>query len=340
MCGEKYFAITISDLWAMSVLYGLYVALFGGSVYVLIHRRRSLFYAGSSIALFLLITTFVAISLVAVLVEPAITASSDFVAGGQILQCSSETSSSDWRQESLSSYIHLMAKTAIQMCIKYGISFALRFLFADKGSVLSQMGFYNSGGPSPTRQSGLQVMQMADRFGNANTMTELASNAIMTALIAYRIWSLARTLEKTLGKTAGVRYRTALCMVVESGSVILVSQVLDACLGFAVSAAYTNFAIDIGVMLTVIAPTLIIVRVGMGQGFDSVVETSHQHHASHQYTLRPIRFAQRATINTDSPHVASLGAMIQEQNTQIETRTDLHRDARTADSGDVLGQVV
>ncbi|KAA1476036.1 hypothetical protein DENSPDRAFT_842916 [Dentipellis sp. KUC8613] len=65
-------------------------------------------------------------------------------------------------------------------------------------------------------------------------------------------------------------------------------------------------------MLMVIAPTLIIVRVGMGQGFDSVVDTAHQHHASQgvrETQVRSIRFAEHRTTTTTVSQVASFGTV-------------------------------
>ncbi|KAA1467220.1 hypothetical protein DENSPDRAFT_231544 [Dentipellis sp. KUC8613] len=267
MCGEKYFAVTISDLWVVSVLYGLYVALFGGSIYVLIRRRRNTLYAGSSIALFLLTTTFAAVSLVGVLVEPVITADSQLTSGGQtVTSCDPGTSSPDRMQEILSANIYIIVKSATQMCISViadgilvhrcmvlwpqvtrrwiGISLGTLLMASTAlncASLYYQVEFYllnSRQGHSGSREQLLKVIQMGNKFGSANNMMDFAYNAIITMLIAHRIWSLARTLENTLGRTAGVRYRAALAIVIESGSAILVSQVLDTSLGFSVSPTY------------------------------------------------------------------------------------------------------
>ncbi|KAA1467221.1 hypothetical protein DENSPDRAFT_231597 [Dentipellis sp. KUC8613] len=77
----------------------------------------------------------------------------------------------------------------------------------------------------------------------------------------------------------------------------------------------------------------------MGQGFDSVVETSHQHYTSHRNTVRSIRFAQRHTVDTDiAPYATSFGAITHEQSMQMVSDSD--RDARAIDNGGVLGRLV
>ncbi|TFY65175.1 hypothetical protein EVG20_g5689 [Dentipellis fragilis] len=120
-----------------------------------------------------------------------------------------------------------------------------------------------------------------------------------------RIWLMVRQLEKTWCKDVSHFFLFSLDtepppFSVESGFLLSVSQL--------VSTLY--FTATVAVYL-VIAPTLVIVRVGMGKGFDSVVETSHWHHRgssqSHrgrQAQLRSIRFAEHHT--TDISHLATI----------------------------------
>ncbi|TFY57098.1 hypothetical protein EVG20_g8677 [Dentipellis fragilis] len=100
---------------------------------------------------------------------------------------------------------------------------------------------------------------------------------------------------------------------VESGFAISVSQLVMVCMGNIDSVlVYGDIISNIGEMLLAIAPTLIIVRVGLGRGFDSVVETAHQHHASQgrrEMQVKSIQFAEHRTTTTDASHFASLGAI-------------------------------
>ncbi|TFY50311.1 hypothetical protein EVG20_g11592 [Dentipellis fragilis] len=201
---------------------------------------------------------------------------------------------------------------------------------------------------------------------------DLTTNAVATALIASRIWSLTRQLEKTLGKAAGLRYRTAISMVVESGLLITISQLLTVCTGLirslaeydvrlmycaAVDRAYSNFGgappgpdlqhkpdddgsfsprlllLSVELSQQVIAPTLIIVRVGLGGGFDSVIETARQRPTSqviHDTQNRSIQFADQHTT-TDVSHFTSLGGIIQGRVAECDGEND-------SDDSNVLGK--
>ncbi len=51
----------------------------------------------------------------------------------------------------------------------------------------------------------------------------------------------------------------------------------------------------------------------MGRGFDSVVETAHEHHASHgirETQVRSIRFASHPTTTAEGSHLASVEANV------------------------------
>ncbi|TFY62718.1 hypothetical protein EVG20_g6599, partial [Dentipellis fragilis] len=142
---------------------------------------------------------------------------------------------------------------------------------------------------------------------------------------ASRIWFMARQLEMTLGKATGVRYRAAMSMIIESGLLITASQLAVTCTTFIDNVEIYSYLIsDIAQMLMIIAPTLIIVRVGMGQGFDSVVETAHEHQASHgvrERQVRSIRFASHPTTTAEGSHLASV-----EQTSEVLRRslTQIH----------------
>ncbi|TFY72186.1 hypothetical protein EVG20_g805 [Dentipellis fragilis] len=76
----------------LSVFYGLYVALFGGSVYVLLARRPNTYHLAASSAMFLLVTAFMGVTLGQVLVEPIVTSTSAIIGGVIIVPCGAGTS--------------------------------------------------------------------------------------------------------------------------------------------------------------------------------------------------------------------------------------------------------
>ncbi|TFY65621.1 hypothetical protein EVG20_g5468 [Dentipellis fragilis] len=388
MCGEKYFAITISNLWVVSVLFGLYVALFGGSIYVLVYRQPNAYHMGVSIALFLLITSYMGITLATVLTEPSITSSSSIVDGSTLVPCIS--GSSERLHEALTFYpLNIaMAVTTTCMCVIadgvliyrcvvlwprrlgqwIGVFLGV-LLLAETGvwksrnlestmlkwppTMLTAVGLVESYYIAQVYYLEKQIsvsnettppprwFEMANnlsKFGTANNYLELAVNVLATILIASRIWYLAHQLEKTLGQGLTVRYRAAISIIVESGSLITASQIVMTCIDVVNSVQiYGNLISDISIMLLVIAPTLIIVRVGMGKGFDDVVETANQHHASEgvrETQIRSIRFAEHRTTTTDASHLASLGAIISNAGPESDS------DARSADSGSEQSNVL
>ncbi|TFY69734.1 hypothetical protein EVG20_g3018 [Dentipellis fragilis] len=85
LCGELSYRISISGLWAASVLHGLYTALFARSVYVLASRRPKKYYLTTTIILYALITANITIGLVQTVLTPTLTANSYFFAGADLL---------------------------------------------------------------------------------------------------------------------------------------------------------------------------------------------------------------------------------------------------------------
>ncbi|TFY70624.1 hypothetical protein EVG20_g2390 [Dentipellis fragilis] len=353
MCGEKYFAIQISDLWVVSVLYGLYVALSCGSIYVLLYRRRNSYHLGASVAFFLLTTAFMGILLAQTLGKPIITS---IVDENTTVPCVSGTPERLHEVREfypvrvamivITTSINLIADgVLIYRCVVLwprrpgqwiGLLLGILLLaVAATGAVqayfmtelyfLEQQQTASNEGTLPPRW--IETTNSTSNFYIANNFLSLATNVSATFLIASRIWFMKRQLEKTLGSRLGVWYRAAMSMIIESGLLITASQLVVACT-FLVHGAlvYSALISDIATMLMVIAPTLIIVRVGMGQGFDSVVDTAHQHHASHgirETQVRSIRFAEHRTTATSQ--VASLGTVAPSPWLGTE------RDARGAD---------
>ncbi|TFY72188.1 hypothetical protein EVG20_g807 [Dentipellis fragilis] len=375
MCGEEYYAIAVSELWARSpvfyvefhlltlleqvtsVLYGLYVALFDGSVYVLLTRRPNTYYLTASSAMFLLTTALMGVTLTQILGEPISISTSDIIDGTTLVPCGAGTPERlhEALMYDLLEVVYYPVTTCmcliadgvlIYRCVVLWPQRLGRWFGMALGALLlaqTATGFANSYFMSELYS--LQRQQTASREGTlpprwikishnlntsqtANNFLTLTVNVLATIFISSRIWFMARQLERTLGRATGVRYRAAMSMIIESGLLITASQLTMACTIFVDSvAAYGTLISIVGRMLTVIAPTLIIVRVGMGRGFDSVVETAHEHHASHgirETQVRSIRFASHPTTTAEGSHLASVEANIR------STGSELGIDSRSA----------
>ncbi|TFY62103.1 hypothetical protein EVG20_g6823 [Dentipellis fragilis] len=350
MCGEKYFTITISALWAMSVFYGLYIALFGGSIYVLLYRRPNAYHLVASIALLLLTTAYRGIILEQVLGEPAVVSGSSVI-GGTTVPCTSGTS--ERLHEGLTGDLLNVIIDVVSTCLsslaevilihrcvvlwphqfRHWIGVILGIPLLAETALGFAQAYYSaqiyymerqqtpqSEGKLPPRW--LETVDTANKLGTSSGLLTLAVNAISTILIALRIWFMTRQLEKTMGNTAGVRYRAAISMIVESGFMISALQLVMTCT-ILVNNSSVAFTASIN-LPSAIAPALIIVRVGMGRGFDSVVDTVHQHHASqgfHETQVKSIRFAERHTT-TNISHITSFGAMTRDAG--LESDGDIH----------------
>ncbi|KAA1478996.1 hypothetical protein DENSPDRAFT_87963 [Dentipellis sp. KUC8613] len=344
MCGEQWYSIAISDLWAVSVLYG--------SIYVLVYRRPNTYHLLATILLFLLTTATMGISLGSVLGEPILTSSSTIVDGNTVGPCAS--GSPERVHEALRADRLEVVTSALTVCMVFiadsvlvyrcivlwsrrlgrWIGFLLLLLLLAEAATGVAQTYYAAavylqerqqtpGSEGTFSQKWIDILNTLANFGVANSSLGLSVNIISTILIASRIWFMAHQLEKTLGGESGVRYRAAMSMIIESGLLISASQLVVTCITNIESVTiYGALVSDICQMLLVIAPTLIIVRVGMGQGFDNIVETLHDNHASrgvHETHLKSIRFAEYHT--TDTSHLASMGGIT--QSTGPESATDV-----------------
>jgi hypothetical protein len=99
-------------------------------------------------------------------------------------------------------------------------------------------------------------------LGLAAYVLPLCTNVIVTSLIVYRIWSTSRTVPGAPQIGQGVT-RRAIMLIIESGAVYLVVQLVFVVLYATKNSAEAILAV-IAVQTYGIAPTLIIMRVGMG----------------------------------------------------------------------------
>ncbi|KAJ7692921.1 hypothetical protein B0H17DRAFT_1179207 [Mycena rosella] len=97
----------------------------------------------------------------------------------------------------------------------------------------------------------------------------LMTNAMLMALTAGRIWWIARGARAIMGPAVVRRYRTVIAIILESG-VLYCTPGLLYLIFLAVSPASTVVIFAALAQVVGIAPTIIVVRVGLGDSVDSV----------------------------------------------------------------------
>ncbi|KAG2125392.1 hypothetical protein DEU56DRAFT_825417 [Suillus clintonianus] len=100
-------------------------------------------------------------------------------------------------------------------------------------------------------------------LGLAGYVLPLATNVIVTSLIVYRIWFSSRVVnENQVVISQGASYR-AMVFIIESGALYLITQFVFVVL-FAIQHPAQGIVAVIATQIYGIAPTLIIIRVGLG----------------------------------------------------------------------------
>ncbi|KAJ8073120.1 hypothetical protein PM082_019988 [Marasmius tenuissimus] len=103
-------------------------------------------------------------------------------------------------------------------------------------------------------------------------LANLIFNLVLTILTAGRIWWIGREVESLLGRAVHEKYSTVIAILLESGIIYPLAQLLNVVF---VSAFQPNYkmpfnALPIVVTAASIAPTLLTVRVALGQSVESV----------------------------------------------------------------------
>ncbi|KAJ8073103.1 hypothetical protein PM082_019971 [Marasmius tenuissimus] len=153
--------------------------------------------------------------------------------------------------------------------------------------------------------------------------SSLIFNLVLTLLTAGRIWRISREVGPLLGRTVHSKYNTVIAMILESGIIYPLSQLLGLVFVFAFRSPlrYPFNPLPIVVTAAGIAPTLLTVRVALGQsmeGVDSmVVEES-------------IRFEERSrvrsVVDSSGPVTATL---TDEERTIASSSTRMSKDTES-----------
>ncbi|THU93799.1 hypothetical protein K435DRAFT_967145 [Dendrothele bispora CBS 962.96] len=126
---------------------------------------------------------------------------------------------------------------------------------------------------------GLQRSQILSLTGHADKMLfafmslNVINNVLLTGLIAGKIWSIMNAVDKIMsqnqrGPKLGKRYQPTVALVLESGVLYPISVLIFEILSRRVSPIPSLY--QVMTQLAGIAPTLIIVRVGLGVSVNSV----------------------------------------------------------------------
>ncbi|TFY64886.1 hypothetical protein EVG20_g5793 [Dentipellis fragilis] len=311
MCGQEYYVTFMAALLTEAVSYGVYAALFAGSVYVLLFDQRNKYFLAASICMFAACTALIALDFAEAFTQ-RITVSSTFCQDGTCYTCPGvhESVAETLRKLLLDTIIQAIFSTnqlvadivLIYRCAgiwewkRWVLTLPVLFSLASCGmlpyfasvvatklifshakacgysQVPSQVKLYRirrdaplGSGPPP---QWFAASELRDRLAVAALLLSFVTSMLTTSLIASRIWFLARESNKILGKRVASIHRHAIALVVESGalySVVLLAVVITW------YTSPTNIEIPQNAMhqMLGIAPTLIIVRVGLGHSFEN-----------------------------------------------------------------------
>ncbi|KAA1472214.1 hypothetical protein DENSPDRAFT_166285 [Dentipellis sp. KUC8613] len=340
-CGAKEYRISISSLWAGSVLHGFYTALFAGSIYVLAFQRPNKYHLVATITLYILITTGAALDLAQVLATPKTISGTYFSDGGDYL-CDPDSITSEQVHEALLSdlfdvvhdVLNVFSQVAadgllIHRCfviwerrMRIVLPLIILLIATTVCNLVDAHYDYElykmarvAGASGVTPAGWFGAVDMSNEFANAGVALMLTTTVLTTIatgtcfssfnpveeqtmffLSAGRIWW---TLKRLGRRNIGGAYRSAILMLVESGmiysSALIVQLIIQQ-----TAAEYIGIFPEIQSILSGIAPTLIIVRVGMGRSFETTQASALQTQNN------TIQFA-RPTTSTTVPAAGHFG---------------------------------
>ncbi|KAF7368215.1 hypothetical protein MVEN_00141300 [Mycena venus] len=233
---------TISQLWVGTFFYGIYFTLFCICIYILLRRPRSLsntVLVVTAIALFILSTVQVVINLVLGAVNL-----------GEI-----EIPFTRLHHAAILIY-------GINNMIAYGVIIYRCYLIWNNNIYVVSLPII------------LLIVTTGELFGvdlsllkNPYLALSLATNILVTAMTAGRIWWIYRTARPYLQADVQRRYVSAISILVESGMLCPATVLAYLILGAIHSAKILQPpTFQVLTQIIGIAPTLIIVRVGLGAG--------------------------------------------------------------------------
>ncbi|KDQ57274.1 hypothetical protein JAAARDRAFT_35911 [Jaapia argillacea MUCL 33604] len=285
-CGESTYISEWVGQTLESILYGVYLLLFAGCVYICTQVRPSKWLLAVASASMLFITVSFTLDSVAGMLSPVLL-DGYYCKGGVCLPCGGTTSQEMAREATLDKL--LIAWSGIffsfNQIVSDGLLIYRAFIvwgrnvwvtilpilllittatlgFVDAAVLFREHDIFIDAPP----QHLAYLIKLEDHLSNVMLILMMTTNLLLTTLIVGRVWWMTRELGDTLGPRAMKKYHRSMLIIIESGALATISQ-LVVLIGDLVSATYfTNVAGACTQIFCGIAPLLVIVQVGLGKG--------------------------------------------------------------------------
>ncbi|KZT28121.1 hypothetical protein NEOLEDRAFT_1130097 [Neolentinus lepideus HHB14362 ss-1] len=286
MTGLSYQKSNILWLWIQSVLYGIYIPVFGASVYILASQEQSSqanrrFMLGTAI-LFTIVSLETVCTFVDIFMTSDIMASTPYSGETpEIVQEKNISNFIDCFLDALNTTNIIFADgLLIWRCyMVWGRSIVVTIfpvIMLAAGSACGYTMVYldsqffllrlRTAWNLPPPPEWTQLEKMYEYMSVAYYSTTLVTNLLMTSLIAFRIWRINKGLRPHLGPDHGGAYRRIVLAMVETGAIysacLLIAVVYDARSALTATQAL-GVSRSVVVMISGIAPTLLIVLAGL-----------------------------------------------------------------------------
>ncbi|KAJ8075545.1 hypothetical protein PM082_021175 [Marasmius tenuissimus] len=334
---EDYTSVTadivgpMASLLPVSLMYGMYIIIFGLCINVLWQRRdspASRAYTRWIIALFVLETISIA-SAVWMQVGHALIGfnaikTQDYI---PLFKAISSTSPYEWAARFglgiFSSYLVgiIYEYLLIHRCyVIWGYSKRILYPFAFVVIVTGTIIFVASAVEIATYHHDPVLYRESAHIGAVAAMVSTVNDTLLTLLTAGRIWWIARQAGRLAGRNVYSKYKIIIATILETGLICsftsLAGDVLELVLDPERKGLVPFDTSGIAFLSSGIAPTIIVVRIAYGQSVDSV-----------QQMLSTLQFAEGEHNST------------QQRSAAVRDTVDLRRSLVGAEGRDIMGRL-
>ncbi|KAF9265097.1 hypothetical protein L218DRAFT_957781 [Marasmius fiardii PR-910] len=272
----------LSSLSVMFALYGIYVMVFGLAIRVLSRRDgpSSKLYMGWSISLFVLATlhtaTYAWASSRETMISFKAATTKNYTPFLKYLNPDEGNISSFSITDFVACIMNAIADSMlIHRCYVIWQSRIMMYLLAFLAVVLNGISLGTGiAGVIGMSISNHCLYSTASTIDNGRTIAMAVFQVLLALLTGGRIWWISREARRLMGRSTNARYNSIVAIIIESGVFFAVCLVADVALALAVDPDTYDFVpFDFGpvtVLMSGLAPTLIIVRVAYGKSVDSV----------------------------------------------------------------------
>ncbi|KAF9265044.1 hypothetical protein L218DRAFT_957714 [Marasmius fiardii PR-910] len=282
LTAERVITNPLSTLSVMFAIYGIYVMAFGLAIHTLSRRDgpSSRLYMGWSISLFVLATLFVAINAWGLSRQTMIQFKAATTKNYTPFQKYLRFDEGEILWFAIINFVDcIMSAVADSMlihrcCVIWQSRIMMHFL-AFLAVVLNGIhlgtGIAGTVGMSISND---RLYNTASTIDNGRTITVAFFQVLLALLTGGRIWWISREARRLMGWSTNARYNSIVAIIIESGLIFAACLVAEVALVLAVDPdAHGFIPFDFGpvtVLMSGLAPTLIIVRVAYGKSVNSV----------------------------------------------------------------------